>query len=285
MKYPLLLTSLLVSTFGCINVHAQNDVQVPEIKQRISKATILNTRFSNLPEEKRRSYLKLRADAHRYFSNKRTFETLMALYEMREIFDGDPVAYNLQGAIYVEFRDFAKARETFKKAVDMAGEDPKVLFNLAELEFCDNQWVSSINHFKTLLKKIKSQSDTEFARLVEFKIMLCKLALSKSEDSNINDDKKKEYLAEAKQLAHKYTYLLDSPYYYYANAALAFYEDDKATASSWIITGKKVFSNNPALVTSWDDTMVEFGYIEAHYGKHHTESGDDALVSPESDIK
>ncbi|MFT5906309.1 MAG: tetratricopeptide (TPR) repeat protein [Cryomorphaceae bacterium] len=275
MKYKNLLITLLISIFTSLTVTAQNEVKVPEEKQKVTKASILNTRFSNLPLEKRREYLTLRANAHRYFSNKRTFETLMAVHQMRHIFEGDPIAYNLMGAVYVEFRDFDKAREIFSKAVDMAGEDPKILFNLAELEFCDNQWVSSINHFESLLKKIETQSDTDFSRLVEFKILLCKLALSKANNKDVTDDKKNEYFAQAKQLANKYTYLLDSPYYYYANAALAFYEDDKATASNWIITAKKVFSNNPNLVTSWDDTMVEFGYIEAHYGKHYSKSGDD----------
>lgn len=271
MKYKNLLITLLITAFTSLTVKAQNEAEAPEDNQNAAKTKILNTRFSNLPEEQRRKYLTTRADAHRFFSNKRTFETLMAIYEMRTIFEGDPIAYNLLGAIYVEFRDFAKAREVFSKALDMAGEDPKILFNLAELEFCDNQWISSINHFESLLKKIASQSGSEVSRLVEFKIMLCKLALSKTDNKNVTDDQKKEYLAQAKQLAHKYTYLLDSPYYYYANSALAFYDGDKSTASKWIITARKVYSSNLSSVTSWDDTMVEFGYIEAHYGKHYTE--------------
>jgi tetratricopeptide (TPR) repeat protein len=284
MKYNSLLTTLLISSFSYLTLNAQTELEVPENEQEVSKTSILNTRFSNLPLEERKEYLMLRADAHRYFSNKRVFETLLAIHEMRHIFDGDPVAYNLLGAIYVEFRDFEKAREIFSKAVDLAGEDPKILFNLAELEFCDNQWISSIKHFKTLLKKVESQSDTDFARLIEFKILLSKLALSMPENKDTTSEEKKEYLAEAKELAHKYTYLLDSPYYYYANSALAFYEDDKSTAANWIITAKRVFSNNPALLTSWDDTMVEFGYIEAHYGKHYSQAGE-PVTPPNSDIK
>lgn len=273
MKYKKLLAALIFSTVTSLTVNAQNEIEAPNDEKVENKANILNTRFSNLPLEKRKEYLTLRADAHRYFANKRTFETLMALYEMRTIFDSDPVAYNLMGAIYVEFRDFPKAREIFSKAVDLAGEDPKILFNLAELEFCDNQWKSSIKHFESLLKKIETQRDTDFARLVEFKILLCKLALAKSENKSTTEEEKKQYLAEAKELAYKYSYLLYSPYYYYANAALAFNEDDKVAASNWILTAKRVFSGNPSLVTSWDDTMVEFGYIEAHYGKHYSESG------------
>ena len=279
MNYKNLLTILLISTFANLTVNAQDVVTEPEEKKTVSKADILNTRFSNLPLEERRKYLTIRADAHRYFSNKRTFETLMALNEMDAMFVGDPVAYNLKGAVYVEFRDFDKAREIFTKAVDLAGEDPKILFNLAELEFCDNQWISSIDHFKSLLKKIEAQSNTDFVRLVEFKILLSKLALSKTDHSNISEEQKADYLDQAKQLANKYTYLLDSPFYYYANSALAFYEDDKVTASEWIMTAKKVFARTPSLVTSWDDTMVEFGYIEAHYGKHYTESADN-IVTP-----
>jgi len=210
----------------------------------------------------------------------------MALYKMRSIFEGDPVAYNLLGAIHVEFRDFSSARKLFTKAVKMAGEDPKVLFNLAELEFCDNQWESSIEHFTILLDKIKSQADTDFARLVEFKILLCQLALSKSDSKNVTEDQKKEYLAKAKQSVHKYSYLLDSPYFYYANAALAFYEGRESEASIWIVTAKKVFNNNSALITSWDDTLVEFGYIQAHYGKHYSESTNgEGLLTPKSRIK
>lgn len=276
MKLRNILTFFLFSSFTPLaSIATAQEASVEQkTAERANKANILNKRFSNLPAEKRRKYLKLRADAHRYFRNKRTFETLMAVYEMKDIFEDDPVAYNLLGAVYVEFRDFSKAREIFRKAVDLAGDDPKVLFNLAELEFCDNQWESSIQHFKILLKNIDSQSDTEFSRLIEFKILLCKLALSKAENETVSDNKKKEYLSEAKQLASKYSYLIDSPFYYYANAALSFYEGNRDLASKYLITAKKVFSNRLDLVTSWDDTIVEFGYIEAHYGKHFSEDAE-----------
>ena len=275
MKYNNLLATLITISFSCITVNAQNEATVPEPAQEDSKAAILNTRFSNLPLEQRQRYLELRAEAHRFFSNKRTFETLMALHEMRTIFDGDPLALNLLGAIYVEFRDFPKAREIFTNAIEIAGEDPKILFNLAELEFCDNRWSVSIERFSKLLIKIEGQSDTDFSRLIEFKIMLSYLALSQSDDTDVTEEKKKEYLAAANKFVNKYSYLVDSPFYYYSNAAMAFYKDDKTAGSNWIMTAKRVYLNTPGILTSWDDTMVEFGYIEAHYGKHHSISAED----------
>ncbi len=276
MKYHQLIATLFFTTCSCITVNAQGVTPLPDAESENAKAAILNTRFSNLPEEQRKKYLELRADAHRYFANKRTFETLMAIYEMQSIFEGDPLAYNLLGAIYVEFRDFAKAREIFNKAIETAGEDPKILFNLAELEFCDNQWSSSVKLFSSLLKKLEAQSDTDFVRIVEFKILLSHLALSQSDKADVTDEQKKEHLSQAKLLADKYTYLTDSPYFYYAKAALEFYEGDKVAGSNWVLTAKRVYVNSPGLLTSWDDTMIEFGYIEAHYGKHHSISTSDS---------
>jgi len=40
-------------------------------------------------------------------------------------------------------------------------------------------------------------------------------------------------------------------------------------AAIWIMSAKKVFGNSQSTTTSWDDTLVEFGYIESHYGKHY----------------
>jgi tetratricopeptide (TPR) repeat protein len=170
MNYNNLLVALITISCSCIRINAANEAGEPTPTKENSKAADLNTRFSNLPLEKRQKYLELRAEAHRFFSNKRTFETLMAIHEMRTIFDGDPLALNLHGAIYVEFRDFKKAREIFTNAIEIAGEDPKILFNLAELEFCDSQWSNSIEKFSKLLIQMEGQPVTDFMRLIEFKV-------------------------------------------------------------------------------------------------------------------
>lgn len=276
---PTFFLTLLASALTITSAHAQNDLK---LEKTASNINILNTRFSNLPQEERISYLQLRADASRYFANKRTFETMLAIHKMREIFTDDPVADNLLGAVYVEFRDFPKARKVFRKAMERAGEDPKILFNLAELEFCDNRWESSLENFEDLHKLLISlgQENNDFVKIIEFKILLSKLALSQSTNENISADQKKKYLADAKQLADNYSYLDDSPYYYYANAALDYYNENERSASKWIITAKTVFANNPGILTSWDDTMVEFGYINAHYGKHHSKAASNTTIAP-----
>lgn len=270
MKYKNILATYFIISLSCITLNAQDITAVPDAEITKSKVAMLNSRFSNLPLEKRKKYLELKNDANRYFSNKRTFETLMTLHEMKTIFADDPSAYNLLGAIYVEFRDFKKAREIFQQAIDLAGNDPSMLFNLAELEFCDKQWHASLALFSTLLKEMKGQTGSDLAKISELKILLSYLALSKTDDSAVTDEQKKDHLAQANKMRDKYGYLIDSPYYYYANAALEFYKDDRAAGSNWILTAKRVYVNSPGLLTSWDDTLIEFGYIDSHYGGNHS---------------
>jgi len=235
------------------------------------KAEDINTQFSNLPEEKRLEYFKLRANAHRYFSNKRTFEALLATCNAKAIIEGDPAVHNLQGAIFVEFRDFKKAREAFNIASKIVTNDTNILFNIAEMDFCDNNWKRALEQFEKIIQILGPDSNSSVVKISEFKIMLCKLALSKDAEPTTSDQEKKSYLEEAKVLAKKYSFLVDSPYYYYANAALAFYDNDNTKASEWLIKARAIFSNNPGLISAWDDTLIEFGYIEAHYGKRFSE--------------
>ena len=103
--------------------------------------------------------------------------------------------------------------------------------------------------FRSVKQLAKSRMD--LSRLAEFKIMLCKKKLGKD--------------AEVKALAEKYDFLDDSPYYYYAQAALAYDEKDLTKAEEWLARANRIFNDNN-LIAPWQDTMVEYGYIKSFYG-------------------
>ena len=89
------------------------------------------------------------------------------------------------------------------------------------------------------------------SRLVEFKILLCKMKMGEDDEVVI--------------LAEKYDYQDDSPYYYYVQAALA-YEDEKLLeAEEWLARANRIF-RNPNIIAPWQDTLVEYGYIKSFYG-------------------
>ena len=107
-----------------------------------------------------------------------------------------------------------------------------------------------MNKVDMLLPK---QRDNSFARLIEFKILLCKLRLNQKD--------------QAVALADKYDYLEDdSPYYYYAHAALAYEERNTLKAEEWLGIANRVF-RDPSVTAPWQDTMVEYGFVKGFYGE------------------
>ena len=210
--------------------------------------------FSNLPKEKRDEYQLKFAEAQRLFAQKRVFETISKANEAAAIFKNSPELQNLLGACQVEFRDFDKAMEHFKAADKLMPGEPSILFNMAELNFVTKDWAAAETNLGKVLSMIEKSTkpeDVQVSRLVEFKLLLAKLKLGKKD--------------EAAKMAKKYDYLDDSPFPYYAEAAIAFAEGREMDAESAMARGSRIF-RDPALISSWQDTMIEFGYIKGFFG-------------------
>ena len=220
--------------------------------------------FLNLPEEDRKEFAETFGEAARYFQQKRIFECLDALTEAEKIFENSAELLNLRGSCYVEMRAFDKAMDAFEKALKINPNNTSIRFNVAEVLFVTRQWQEAHDKFQEILKEIP-ESNTSLGRLVEFKLLLCKKKLGKD--------------AEVEILAEKYDYQDDSPFYYYAQAALA-YEDDKLLeAEQWLARANRIF-RDPNVIAPWQDTLVEFGYIKSFYGDDEGADVAAPVVSP-----
>ena len=71
--------------------------------------------------------------------------------------------------------------------------------------------------------------------------------------------------AEAAALADKYDFLDDSPFHYFAQAALAYDKKDLIKAEEWLAIAGRIFQD-PNVIAPWQDTLVEYGYIKSFYG-------------------
>ncbi|MEX1048043.1 MAG: hypothetical protein WED15_00840 [Akkermansiaceae bacterium] len=214
--------------------------------------------FLNLPEERRRDFIKHLGEATRLFQQKRIFETLEELVKAASIFEDSPELYNLRGSCFVEMRAFDKALADFRKAASFAKDNPSIDFNIAEVLFVTKQWQQSSDLFEQILKVLPPEN-IALGRLVEFKILLCKKKLGLDDEVII--------------LAEKYDFLDDSPYYYYSKAALAYEDEDLIKAEEWLAIAGRVFQD-PNVLAPWQDTLVEYGYIKGFYG-------DDAAAAAE----
>ena len=207
--------------------------------------------FLNLPEERRKEWLKHLTEANRIFQQKRIIETSEELDKAAAIFKDSAELHNLRGSCYVEMRAFEKALVEFRQALEFAKDNANIEFNIGEVYFVTKQWPKCVDMFGKVLKDIPPDKSLDLRRLVEFKIRLAQLKLGK--------------LDEAKVIAAKYDDLDDSPFYYYAQASMAFEKNDQIKAEEWLQMAARIF-RDPNATAPWRDTITEYGYIKSVYG-------------------
>ncbi|MEO5712144.1 MAG: tetratricopeptide repeat protein [Luteolibacter sp.] len=253
----LTLLSLLVSMTPLLAEEGASPVEKMPVVD--NKELMPNQKaFLNLPEESRKEFIKHLGEASRLFQQKRIFETLEEVDKASKIFEDSPEVLNMRGSCFVEMRAFDKALEQFKKAAALAKDNPSIEFNIAEVLFCTKEWKKADELFEKIMKALPPEN-IALGRLVEFKILLCKKKLGKDDEVAI--------------LAEKYDFLDDSPYYYYAKAALAYDAKDLVKAEEWLGIASRIFQD-PNVLAPWQDTLVEYGYIKSFYG-------DDAAAAAE----
>jgi len=232
---------------------ANTNPAAPDVKPAAAKGELLPNQqaFLNLPEESRKDFVKHLGEANRIFQQKRVFETLEELDKASAIFKDSPEIYNLRGSCYVEMRAFDKALVDFNKAAAFSKDNPSIDFNIAEVYFVTKKWQKSVDMLEKVLKQIPPEN-VALSRLVEFKMLLCKKQLGLKDEVAI--------------LAEKYDFLDDSPYYYYAKAALAYDAKDLVKAEEWLAMAGRIFQD-PNITAPWQDTLVEYGYIKSFYGE------------------
>lgn len=243
----------LLSLFVLVTPLAAQDAAKPVEKMPLLDAKALSPNqqaFLNLPEESRKDFVKHLSEATRLFQQKRIFETLDELDKTQKIFSDSPEIYNLRGSCFVEMRAFDKALAEFEKARSYTKDNASIDFNVAEIYFVTKEWKKSLDILEKI-SKILPKENMALGRLVEFKMLLCMKKLGMN--------------AEAVTLADKYDFLDDSPYYYFAQAALAYDKKDLVKAEEWLAIAGRIFQD-PNVLAPWQDTMVEYGYIKSFYG-------------------
>lgn len=207
--------------------------------------------FLNLPADRRQEFAKHVTKARELFNQKRIFETVDELSKASAIFKNSPDIENLLGACQTEFRNFDKAMEHFKRADELNPNDSRILFNIAEIHFVTHNWDEAEKALAEVLTMVEGSNDLMLSRLVEFKLLLSKLKLGKTE--------------EAEAMAEKYDEFDDSPYPYYAEAAISYEDGDEVAAQAAIARARRIF-RRPEILSPWQDTMMEFGYIKSFFG-------------------
>ncbi|MCP5558249.1 MAG: tetratricopeptide repeat protein [Verrucomicrobiaceae bacterium] len=220
-----LLLVAMLSVVGpwALTAQAQGDDPLtPEIRMQISEIQDLQTR-------------------QRYTDALQKLDELEAAHpEVADI-------YNIRGSIWLAgpLRDYDKSKEQFEKALQLRPNAMAALFNMAELEFV-------VHHFDVAEKKFAAL----LADALKIPLPIRHLILYKQAVCMVKQGK----ISDAEELVKKnFTFMDDTPAYYYTNAAVEFQKDNKPKAQEWMARAEAIFGKQA--ITPYVDTLVEVRWL------------------------
>lgn len=137
--------------------------------------------------------------------------------------------YALRGDIYLapRRRDFDLALPQFEKAAQLMPESPLPKFNLAEYYFVKHDFTTALQSFTKLIADYP-KLPMVIRHLVHYKRALCELKLG--------------HRSAADQIiAENFTFMDDTPAYYFCKAAISFETGDPSKGNEWVKRGVAVF--------------------------------------------
>ena len=240
----------LLSLLPLLSFASAQEPGEPEPPKKEIPQYVLDLR--NLTEEENKAYGEHFYRANTLFKQKRIFECLEEIEKAHAIYDKNPATLNLQGACYVEFRAFEKARLAFAKAEKASPDNFNVRFNVAEISFVSKNFTEGLKQFEALLEDAKKGAGSAgMLPILKFKTLLCRLKTGDMEG--------------ARELIADRDFLDDTPLFYYGKAALAYSDDKGPEAEEWLARANRIFRDQQ-LLAPWQDTLIEFGYIKSFYG-------------------
>ena len=207
--------------------------------------------FENLPQKKRDAFYKDLLEAQRLFSQQRIFEALEVIAEAEKLISDFPALLSIKGACYVEFRDFKKAENLFKKSLELSPNNVGINFNLGEIYFVQSKWKQCQPYFQKVVTALEDKPMDDTYLLAEFKSYIA--------------DKKLKHSTAAKKIEAKYDFTCDKPIYYYINAVKEMEGGNQTEGQKWLLRARKVHTT-PGKLDAWYDCLVEAGYIKSFYG-------------------
>jgi len=182
---------------------------------------------------------KILMEAREMRIQHRYSEALTKLDEVEKLTPSLADIYALRGDIYLSprRRDFDLALPQFEKAVELEPASPLPKFNLAEFHFVKHDFSTALQSF-TKLTVDYPKLPMVIRHLVHYKRALCEIKLG--------------HRAAAEQIiADQFTFMDDTPAYYFSKSALAFDLGDNAKANEWVQRGVAVFKG-PACEPYYD---------------------------------
>ena len=193
---------------------------------------------------------KLLGEAHNLQSDqqRRYLDALNKIDEAAALDPNNPEVYNQRGAIYLipQVRQIDQARANFTKARDLTPDKAPSMFNLAETEFVAGNFAAAEAAFADLVERFP-RLPKSMRHLSHFKIIVSMA--------------KQKKLGEAEShLAKHFTFLDDTPAYYFAKAVIAIENKRAIEGNEWMAKAQVIFMK-PADKVPYLDALKESHYV------------------------
>lgn len=200
---------------------------------------------TELPPEVQR-FRALILEAGTLNAQQRFSEALQRLAEAEDLKQDEALVHNLRGSVYTGLRDYPKARESFEKAHKLVPASFEPRFNLVELDFVEGKFAEAEKGFTAILKDFP-KLPLQPRHLATFKLVVSQLKQDKVED--------------AAKTSKAFTFMDDTPAYYYSQAAFSFQKKDALAAQEWLEKGAAIFQKREIL--PYLDSLMESRWINS----------------------
>ena len=184
---------------------------------------------ANLSEADQQKLVKIFQDVQEMRKQNRFTDAIAKLDEAEKISPKNGLIFTMRGDIHLapRRRDFDLAKEQFLKAKELDPNNAGPAFNLAELEFARHDFPTAAAAFRKLV--------ADFPKLPQ---VIRHLALSRVV---ICEARQKKFDEAEKLIKESFTFMDDTPAYYFSNAAISFAKKDEKMAQEWMLRATSIF--------------------------------------------
>ncbi len=207
--------SLIAITFGVLataGAQSPSDVAKPPQEE---KNPLLDPKVIKILDEVRMLH-----------SKQQYYAALSKLTEAEVFVPDSPVLINVRGSIYTTMRDFVHAKECFDRAEKILPDAIEPKFNKVELLYADMKYPEAEVAFQKLIADFPKLKE-DLRHLAIFKILICQLKQNK--------------IADAEKTMKSFTFMDDTPAFYFAKAAFAFNSSDNEEGKNWMNKAGNIF--------------------------------------------
>jgi len=238
-----LLAGVAGATLTSSLVQAQETPVAPAAPQQAAAQE--DPLLAHLDEEQTKEFWSYIQTASKHSTERKSLEALVVLEDASKLAPKHFAVQNLMGVSHMTLREFDKARNHFSLAREVAPDNVGIRFNLAEVDFCSQNFEAALDQFTKIVED-NPKLPSQMFHLFRYKQIICLLKLDRT--------------PEAEKLLAEFNAYESTPIYHMSQAAMEFSKGNQSEAQGWILSTRSIY---PTEVDTYLDALMECGWVDS----------------------